>query len=149
MDLANLKALIAATPECAGKSLQEIADILNAPADSRVTSPDIPRRTVLRVFAARGIISKLYDAARDTGRTHQIRSICFAAEFILSAGADGLDMSDPATAQMINALKLAGIITQQDQDALTAATLVRGSLAQNAGLTFVHAGHVSDAQALK
>lgn len=149
--LQTLKALIAATPACAGQPIQTQANILNAQVLDAVTSGDIPRRVVMRILAARGIISKCYDRARDITliaadpvNTHKIRSLCFGVEIMLNAGDGGLDMSDPANVQMIDALVVAGIAAPADRTALVNATKRTGSLAQAAGLPVVSAGDVDD-----
>lgn len=147
--LQALKALIAATPECNGlRDRQQIATILNTPGANKVTSSDLPRRTVLRILAGRGIISACYDAARDTQRTHQLRSICFAVEHMLGAGDGGLDMADPGVIGMIDALVAAGLAQAADKTALTNATKHSGSPAQAAGLGWISAGEVDDAMRL-
>lgn len=144
--------LIQATPACAGKTAAEITAILNTPVADALVQPDLPRRLTLRTLAKQGVISKIYDRARDTSliggnatTTHQIRSICFAVEAVINAGADGIDTGDPGNAQMMTALKNAGIISQQDIDALTAATKASASPAVAAGLRIVTVDEVVNA----
>jgi len=147
-----IKQLIAATPACAGKTAAEITTILNNPTAGVLVQSDIPRRKTMRFLASRGIISKVYDRARDTSliggdaaTTHQIRSICFAVEAVVNAGAEGIDTGDPGNAQMWGALKAAGIVTQADIDALTAAASTQSSHAIASGLGVVTVEEVSNA----
>lgn len=134
MNYAALKTLIASTAECAGKSAEEIVEILNRPraGDIRIAIADLPRSSLTRFLASRGLLSKIYDAARNTGLPHTIRSICLAVEFVCVGGSDSIDMSDTSVGTMIGALVSASIISTADQTALVEWATRAGSLAEQA-----------------
>lgn len=152
MDSRKLYDLIQATPACAGKTPAEITTILNTPVTDALVKADLPRRLTLRVLAKQGVISRLYDRARDTSLiggnatlTHQIRSACFAIEAVINAGAEGIDMSDAGNTQMMAALVSANVITQANADAMVAATRSSASPAAVAGLGVVTEDEVKNA----
>ena len=115
MDYAALKTLIENTPECAGKSPEEIAAILNAlDGDTRIETW-ATERTIISAFAnpmdGEAFLQKLAAAG-------QQNPLIKRAMHWIEPGQQGIDIAHPHTAMLLGSLLQGGVITQAEYNAV-------------------------------
>jgi hypothetical protein len=115
MSHATLKALIENTPECAGKSPEEIASILNALEGTTCVETWATERTIISAFAnpmdGEAFLQKLAAAGQ------QNPLIARALRWI-EPGQQGIDVSHPHTAMLLGSLLQQEAITQAEYNAV-------------------------------
>jgi len=118
---------------------KEVADALNAktqPGARKLIGTDLLE--YLGASVGGSILAKLEAAA--VGDT----AIKWALEDLKRGG---IDVNNPATQSIIDALVTVTVITQAEGDALKALANNQASIAENAGIGFVKVGYVSQARA--
>jgi hypothetical protein len=130
MNLQNLIAELQADPKqigYAGMTLAQLMSALFTPrADTIITRPQIPKATALGYLTAQGILASIYRAAHATSGTPTpeglvIQSICLRIWLVLSdASYSVFDLSEPGSADAIDALVAAGLVTAAQRNGFAA-----------------------------
>jgi hypothetical protein len=111
MDYAALKTLIENTPECAGKSPEEIAVILAGIEGNTRIETWATERTIISAFAnpmdGEAFLQKLAAAG-------QQNPLIKRAMRWIEPGQQGIDVAHPHTAILLGALLQGGVITQAE-----------------------------------
>lgn len=127
--------------ECAGKSDDEIADILNEPRFMAVKSRFITARTMLAELPGAGVILDKLESVASS-----VPEVKWSMKYL--TGETGIDVGHPGTIAQIDALSAGGVLTMAEAESLKNMALQPASRAELAGLGVVSYNDVNKARAL-